>query len=112
MRAILATVAMLALTTVASAESGIASIYGNRDGYAGRKTASGEIMNPRAMIAAHRTLRFGTRVRVTNTKTGRSAVVRIIDRGPFIRGRVIDLSPAAARAIGISGLGQVHLDVM
>ena len=61
------------------------------------------------LTAAHRTLPFGTRVRVTNQKTGRSVVVRINDRGPFIRGRVIDLSRSAARAVGISGVGRVKL---
>ena len=93
----------------AQAESGIASVYGNGDGYAGRKTASGERMNPAALTAAHRSLPFGTRVRVTNKKNGRSVVVRISDRGPFVRGRVIDLSPAAARAIGFAGLAPVVL---
>jgi rare lipoprotein A len=93
----------------AQAESGIASVYGHRDGYAGKKTASGERMNPAALTAAHRTLPFGTRVRVTNKKNGRSVVVRISDRGPFVRGRVIDLSPAAARAIGFAGLAPVTL---
>jgi rare lipoprotein A len=94
---------------VASAESGIASVYGSRDGYAGRKTASGERMNPSAMIAAHRTLPFGARVTVKNRKNGKIAVVRIVDRGPFVRGRVIDVSPAAARALGFSGLAPVSL---
>ena len=61
------------------------------------------------LTAAHRTLPFGTRVRVTNQTTGRSVVVRINDRGPFIRGRVIDLSRSAARAVGISGVGRVKL---
>lgn len=93
----------------AHAESGIASVYGNGDGYAGRKTASGERMNPAALTAAHRTLPFGTHVRVHNRKNGKSVVVRISDRGPFIRGRVIDLSPAAARALGFSGLAPVTL---
>ena len=93
----------------ASAESGIASVYGNGDGYAGKKTASGERMNPGAMTAAHRTLPFGTRVNVTNRKNGRSVVVRISDRGPFVRGRVIDVTPAAAQALGFSGLAPVTL---
>ena len=93
----------------AQAESGVSSVYGNGDGYAGRKTASGERMNPSALTAAHRSLPFGTRVRVTNKKNGRSVVVRISDRGPFVRGRVIDLSPAAARAIGFAGLAPVVL---
>ena len=64
------------------------------------------------MNAAHRTLPFGTMVRVTNDRNGRSVVVRINDRGPFVRGRVIDLTPAAAQALGFSGLAQVTLDVV
>jgi rare lipoprotein A len=63
------------------------------------------------MTAAHRTLPFGTKVTVTNNRTGRSVVVRINDRGPFVRGRVIDLSPAAARAIGVGSIAQVSLKV-
>jgi rare lipoprotein A len=69
-------------------------------------------MNPRTLIAAHRSLPFGTRVRVTNRRNSRSVVVRIVDRGPFIRGRVIDLSPAAARVLGFSGLAPVTLAVV
>ncbi len=65
-----------------------------------------------ALTAAHRSLPFGTMVRVTNRSTGRSVVVRINDRGPFVRGRVIDLSPAAAHALGFSGLANVTLDVV
>jgi rare lipoprotein A len=68
-------------------------------------------MNSSAMTAAHRTLPFGTMVTVVNNHTGRSVVVRINDRGPFVQGRVIDLSPAAARAIGVSGLAAVSLKV-
>ena len=64
------------------------------------------------MTAAHRTLPFGTLVRVTNQRSGRSVVVRINDRGPFVRGRVIDLTPAAARVLGFSGLAHVTLDVI
>ena len=85
--------------------NGIASVYS--DG----RTASGERMNAGAMTAAHRTLPFGTLVTVLNKHNGRSVVVRINDRGPFVRGRVIDLSPAAARAIGVSGLAPVSLTV-
>ena len=69
-------------------------------------------MNSSAMTAAHKTLPFGTMVRVTNNRSGRSVVVRINDRGPFVRGRVIDLSPAAARALGMDGLANVSLDVV
>ncbi len=66
-------------------------------------------MNPGAMTAAHKSLPFGSRVRVTNKRNGRSVTVRINDRGPFVRGRVIDLSPAAARALGFAGLAPVSL---
>ncbi|MEA5514463.1 septal ring lytic transglycosylase RlpA family protein [Nodularia sp. UHCC 0506] len=91
---------------------GIASFYGR--GFAGRPTATGERFNPEAMTAAHRSLPFGTRVRVTNTRNGRSVVVRINDRGPFIRGRVIDVSTGAARAIGMinSGIAPVKIEVL
>jgi rare lipoprotein A len=84
---------------------------GRRLVYSDRHTASGERMNSNAMTAAHRTLPFGTMVTVVNNHTGRSVVVRINDRGPFVQGRVIDLSPAAARAIGVSGLAAVSLKV-
>ncbi len=85
--------------------SGLASIR------RGGRTASGEHMNAGGMTAAHRTLPFGTSVTVVNSRNGRAVEVRINDRGPFVRGRVIDLSPAAARAIGISGLAPVSLTV-
>jgi rare lipoprotein A len=71
--------------------------------------ASGGRFNPGGMTAAHRTLPFGTRVRVTDAKTGRSVVVTINDRGPFGKGRVLDLSPAAARALGIIDRGVVYV---
>jgi rare lipoprotein A len=104
--------ALLAFVTgipaLASAESGIASVYE----YSGSHTASGERMVSGGLTAAHRTLPFGTMVRVTNQATGRSVVVRINDRGPFVHGRVIDLSPAAASALGFSGLAHVTLDVV
>ena len=75
----------------------------------GAKTANGERLNPSAFTASHRRLPFGTHVRVTNLKNGRSVVVRISDRGPFVRGGIIDVSPAAARALGFSGLTRVSL---
>jgi rare lipoprotein A len=90
-----------------SSQRGLASWYG--PGFQGRRTASGERFNTHSMTAAHRSLPFGTRVRVTNERTGRSVVVRINDRGPFVRGRVIDLSKASARAIGVSGVAKVRL---
>jgi len=82
---------------------GMASFYGY-DG-SGNKTASGERFNPEKMTAAHRSLPFGTKVRVTNVNNGRSVVVRINDRGPFIGGRIIDLSHGAARVIQMIGRG-------
>ena len=90
----------------AQAQSGIASVYG----YDGQKTANGERANSHGFTAAHRTLPFGSKVRVTNKRNGKSVVVRINDRGPFIAGRVIDLTPAGARALGFSGLTQVSLE--
>ncbi len=91
---------------------GVASWYG--PGFHGRKTASGEVFNMHAFTAAHRSLPFGTLVRVTYLKTGKSVVVRINDRGPWKRGRIIDLSYAAARAIGLlrDGTGRVRLEVI
>lgn len=91
---------------------GIASWYGPK--FHGRKTASGEVFNMHDYTAAHRTLPFGTVVRVTYLKTGKSVVVRINDRGPWKRGRIIDLSYAAARAIGllVDGTGKVKLEVI
>lgn len=88
-------------------ETGIAATYSDKSG----KTNSGEAFDPKKMTAAHRTLPFGTMVSVTNTQNGRSVVVRINDRGPFTRGRVIDVSPAAARALGFSGLAPVKLSL-
>jgi len=87
-------------------QHGIASVY------SGGRTANGEQAIPTRLTAAHRTLPFGTRVKVTHVRSGRSVVVRINDRGPFIRGRVIDVTPAAARALGFSGLAPVHLAVL
>ncbi|MHC5933818.1 septal ring lytic transglycosylase RlpA family protein [Nostoc sp.] len=91
---------------------GIASYYGY-DG-SGNSTASGQRFNPEGMTAAHRSLPFGTKVRVTNTRNGRSVVVRINDRGPYVRGRILDLSAGAARILGMmgSGVAPVHIEVL
>ena len=97
-----------AFAEVASAESGVASVYA----YAGAKTASGERANPRALTAAHRTLPFGTMVKVTNKRNGRTVLVRINDRGPFVRGRIIDVTPAAAQTLGFDGLAPVTVSAM
>jgi rare lipoprotein A len=87
--------------------SGVASFYGNESG---SETASGQRFNENAMTCAHRSLPFGTKLRVTHG--GRSVVVTVNDRGPFVRGRVLDLSTAAARALGIEGLGEVTAEVV
>ena len=84
--------------------SGMASFYGNESG---SRTASGQRFNQNAMTAAHRSLPFGTKLRVTHR--GQSVVVTINDRGPFIKGRVLDLSTGAARAIGLTGAGVGHV---
>lgn len=86
---------IMAAPGLSLAESGIASVY------RGGKTASGRYAHPGGMTAAHKTLPFGSKVRVTNRRNGRSVVVTITDRGPFIRGRVIDLTTGAGRAIGL-----------
>lgn len=93
-------------------ETGVASFYADR--FHGRRTASGERFDQSAMTAAHRTLPFGTRVRVTNLGNGRRVVVRITDRGPAKRERVIDLSKAAARELRFvgAGLARVRLEVL
>lgn len=89
-----------------SSFSGIASYY-----WQPQRVASGGWFNPNAMTAAHRTLPFGTRVRVTNLNNGRSVTVTINDRGPFIAGRVIDLSRAAAQAVGMTGAGLARVNI-
>jgi rare lipoprotein A len=91
-------------------EEGIASWYGHP--YHGRPTASGEIYNMYDMTAAHRTLPFGTRVNVHDLENGHEVTVRINDRGPFIEGRIIDLSYAAARAMHMPSLAQVRLEIL
>jgi rare lipoprotein A len=91
----------------AMAQCGTASWY-----HEGARTATGERYNPDGVTAAHRSLPFGTRVKVTHKRTGRSVVVRINDRGPFIRGRIIDLSRGAKRVIGMGGLAPVCLTVL
>lgn len=99
-------VGMLLAPAMASAQSGIASVYSTGHGI---RTASGGRLKDGALTAAHRTLPFGSKVKVTHRKTGKSVVVTITDRGPFVRGRVIDLSPASARALGFSGLAPVSV---
>jgi len=98
------------VTTGAQGEShGVASFYRNQT-----RTASGERASPGELTAAHRTLPFGTRVRVTDVDTGRSVTVRVNDRGPFVPGRIVDISHSAAETLGITerGLARVKLDVV
>lgn len=92
--------------------TGVASYY--HDNLHGNKTASGEIYNKSALTAAHRNLKFGTKVCVTNLSNSRSVLVRINDRGPYAKGRIIDLSRAAAERIGLikAGITKVHLHIL
>lgn len=96
---------VLALRPV-QAETGIAAFYG------GGRTASGEVSGPNGLTAAHRTLPFGTKVLVTNVRNGRTVLVRINDRGPYGRGRIIDLSRAAARELDMIRFGTTRVNVV
>jgi rare lipoprotein A len=102
------TVAMLKAMTP---ETGVASYYGTK--YHGRQTASGEVFNMNELTAAHPKLKFGTKVKVTHLANNRSVTVRINDRGPFVKGRVIDLSQAAAEELQMvhAGLAQVKIEI-
>ncbi len=103
--AALAATLSLALCAPANAQDcGRASWYALHS-----KTASGERMNPQALTAAHRSMRFGTKLRLTNPRNGRTVVVRINDRGPFIKGRVLDVSKAAAQQLGFIRSGHTRL---
>jgi len=97
---------LFAVTSTAKAEDGIASHYGRSSG---SKVACGGELNESALTAAHRTLPCGARVRVENKRNGRSIIVTINDRGPYLKSRIIDLTPAAARALNFSGLAPVSV---
>jgi rare lipoprotein A len=103
---------LYALSNVSNTERVQTSLVGIASIYSDRFTANGERMDPSAMTAAHLSLPFNTKVKVTNQSNGRSAVVRINDRGPYVAGRVIDLSPAAANTLAMDGLAPVSLDVI
>lgn len=107
MNKIILSIIMFAFVNIANASTGIASWYG--PGFQGKKTASGERFNQYALTAAHKSLPLGSRVRVTNLATNDSVIVRINDRGPYVHGRIIDLSKGAAQAIGIHGTGKVSI---
>jgi rare lipoprotein A len=89
-------------------ETGVASVYASK--FQGRRTTSGEPYNSQALTAAHPSLPFGALVRVTSLTNGKTVVVRINDRGPFVEGRIIDLSRAAAQALRLRGLMQVEIE--
>jgi len=99
--------AVVSPLAAAHAQSGVASHYSELS-----RTASGRSYGSGAMVAAHRSLPFGTKVRVKNKRNGRSVVVTIVDRGPFVKGRIIDLSKGAANALGFSGLQNVEVAVI
>ena len=114
---LLAALAFSPLAAVAGGDTGfkqkgVASYYADR--FHGRKTASGKRYNKQALTAAHKTLPLGTKVRVTNVRNGETVDVEINDRGPYVKGRVIDLSKAAARELGMVGAGvaQVRLEII
>ena len=106
---LLALILLCAAPPLRAAEEGLASWYGGK--FQGRQTANGETFDTNLFTAAHKTLPFGTLVRVTNLETGQATVVRINDRGPFVAGRIIDLSRAAAAAIGMAGAGVARVRV-
>lgn len=97
-------------SSFAQALEGKASWYGGR--FHGRKTASGEIFNKNALTCAHKTFKFGTLIKVTNKKNGQTVIVKVNDRGPFVKGRIIDLSEAAAKEIGIQGVANVKIEIV
>ncbi len=114
---VLAILAFIPLNSVASSDrnhslQGTASYYGGK--FHGRKTASGERFNKEALTAAHKTLPLGTQVRVTNLRNGESVNVKINDRGPYIKGRIIDLSKGAARELGMikAGTARVKVEIL
>ena len=98
--------------SVSSTYKGVASYYADK--FQGRRTASGELYDRNKLTAAHKTLSFGTMVRVTNLENGRSVTVRVNDRGPFVKGRIVDLSYSAAKKIGMidRGLADVKIEVL
>lgn len=98
--------------SLAYASTGVASWYG--PGFYGNRTANGEIYQPGTFTIAHRSLPFGTRVRVTNLNNGRSAIARVNDRGPYVGGRIVDLGQGIASHLGVtsSGLADVRLEVL
>jgi rare lipoprotein A len=102
----------LAVALLSTATCPIQAESGRAAFYSGGRTASGEVTGPNGLTAAHRTLPFGTRVLVTNHRNGKTVVVRIVDRGPYGRGRIIDLSRAAARELDMISAGTAMVSVV
>jgi len=110
MRRLIAALVLCLLHIPARAEDCVASVYSLGDpSQPGTKTASGTPLNDNAMTAAHKSLPFGSKVKVTNKKNGNAVTVTITDRGPYVKGRCIDLSQAGARALGFAGLAPVNV---
>ena len=108
-------IALLVLIGISNmSEAKVASYYGKGDGFAGKPTASGETFDPNKLTAAHPTLPFGTKVRVRNLDNNKTVVVKINDRGPYVHGRNIDLSYAAAKRIDMvgNGIAKVELTIL
>ena len=101
--------ALASMIAIANAESGIASVYSTKEG---TQTASGVRLRDCALTAAHKSLRLGSKARVTNLRNHKSIVVTITDRGPYVRGRIIDLTPAGASALGMDGLAPVTVEAL
>ncbi len=108
MRFLVTAAFVLGVMQIAKAEEGMASVYGNENGQ--NRRADGKRYRPSQIGCAHKTRRLGSVVRVTVVKTGRSIMCPINDRGPFVRGRIIDLSTGAARALGVQGLARVRIN--
>ena len=110
MRPLLTALVLCLLHIPVRAEDCVASVYSSGDSsQRGTRTASGTPLNDKAMTAAHKSLPFGSKVKVTNKKNGHAVTVRITDRGPYVRGRCIDLSRAGARALGLAGVAPVSV---
>jgi rare lipoprotein A len=110
MRRLIAALVLCLLHIPVRAEDCVASVYSLGDpSQPGTKTASGTSLNDNAMTAAHKSLPFGSKVKVTNKKNGNAVTVTITDRGPYVKGRCIDLSQAGARALGFAGLAPVNV---
>ena len=110
MRRLITALVLCLLHIPVRAEDCVASVYSSDDGsQRGTRTASGTPLNDKAMTAAHKSLPFGSKVKVTNKKNGHAITVRITDRGPYVKGRCIDLSRAGARALGFAGLASVSV---